>query len=184
MRHGAEDPATARRLTRPSLLRRRPIVQRCPTGGEAVIFRPVVQGPMATALPRSRSHVPSPGRFGRTTARYVDRPQAPMEFRHRPGTAPGPADDRPSPLRAHAGDPTPITQVKVRTRAKSITGFSLSKPVPSFKTGYRFSSSRLTSLVFSLVDDCAGDFEQHFLFETATVCICFGIMLLFKSHVS
>ena len=31
-----------------------------------------------------------------------------------------------------AGDPTPITQVKVRTRAKSTTGFSLSKPVPGF----------------------------------------------------
>ena len=61
-----------------------------------------------------------------------------MGSRHRPGTAPGPADDRPSTLRAPAGDPTPITQVKVRTRAKSNTGFSLSKPVPGFKTGYRF----------------------------------------------
>jgi len=36
--------------------------------GEAVIPRPVVRGPMAAALPLSRSHVPSPGRFGRTTA--------------------------------------------------------------------------------------------------------------------
>jgi len=54
---------------------------------------------------------------------------------------------RPVTLRAPAGDPTPITKVKVRTRAKSITGFSLSKPVPGFKTGYRFSGSRLTSLV-------------------------------------
>ena len=71
-----------------------------------------------------------------------------MGSRNRPGTAPGPADDRPSTLRAPAGDPTPITQVKVRIRAKSITGFSLSKPVPGFKTGYRFSSSRLTSLIF------------------------------------
>jgi len=52
----------------------------------------------------------------------------------------------PLPLRAPAGDPTPITQVKVRTRAKSITGFSLSKPVSGFKTGYRFSGSRLTFL--------------------------------------
>ena len=66
-----------------------------------------------------------------------------MGSRHRPGTAPGPADDRPSTLRAPADDPTPITQLKVRTRAKSITGFSLSKPVPGFKTG-----SRLTSLVW------------------------------------
>ena len=69
-----------------------------------------------------------------------------MGSRHRLGTAPGPAGDRPSPLRAPAGDPTLITQVKVRTRAKSITGFSLSKAVPGFKTGYRFSGSRLTSL--------------------------------------
>ena len=69
-----------------------------------------------------------------------------MASRHRPGTAPGPADDRPSPLRAPAGNPAPIAQVKERTRAKSITGFSLSKPVPGFKTGYRFSGSRLTSL--------------------------------------
>jgi len=101
---------------------------------------------MAAALPRSRSHVPSPGRFGRATASYVDRPQAPMKFRQRPVTAPGPAGNRPSPLRAPAGDPTPVTQVKVHTRAKSITGFSLSKPVPGFKTCYRFSGSRLTSL--------------------------------------
>ena len=69
--------------------------------------------------------------------------------RHRPGTAPGQADDRPSTLRAPAGDLTPITQVKVRTRAKSITGFSLSKPVPGFKTGDRFTGSRLTSLIIS-----------------------------------
>jgi len=64
-------------------------------GGEAVIPRPIVRGSMAAALPRSRSHVPSPGRFGRTTASYVDRPQAPMEFCQRPGTAPGPAGDTP-----------------------------------------------------------------------------------------
>jgi len=66
---------------------------------------------------------------------------------HRPGTtAPGPAGNRPSTLRAAAAIETPIIQVKVRTRAKSITGFSLSKPVPGFKTGYRFTGSRLTSL--------------------------------------
>ena len=106
-----------------------------------MIPRPVVRGPIAVALPRT-----VPCRFGHTTAGYVDRPQAPMELRHRPGTAPGPAGNRPSPLRAPTGDPTPITQVKVRTRAKSITGFSLPKPVPGFKTGYRFSGSRLTSL--------------------------------------
>jgi len=72
-----------------------------------------------------------------------------MGSRHRPGTAPGPADDRPSTLRAPAGNATPITQVKVCTRAKSITGFSLSKLVPGFNTGYRFTGSRITSLVLS-----------------------------------
>ena len=70
-----------------------------------------------------------------------------MESRHRPGTAPGPASDRPSLFAPPTGDPTPITQVKVRTRMKPITGFSLSKPFPGFKTSYRFSDSRLTSLV-------------------------------------
>ena len=70
-----------------------------------------------------------------------------MGSHHRPGTAPGPADDSLSALRTPAGDPTLITQVKVRTRVKSITGFSLSKPVTGFKTGYRFSGSRLTSLI-------------------------------------
>ena len=74
-----------------------------------------------------------------------------MGSRHLPGTVPGPADDRPSTLRAPAGDPTPIAQVKVRTRAKPITGFSLSKPVPGFKTGYRFAGSRLTSLIAMLI---------------------------------
>ena len=62
------------------------------------------------------------------------------------GNGAGSGQWSPLPLRAPAGDPTPITQVKVRTRAKSITGFSLSKPVPGFKTGYLFSGSRLTSL--------------------------------------
>ena len=112
--------------------------------GEAVISRPVVRGPMAIALPRSRSPVPSPGRFGHTTAGYVDRPQA--------GWGPVIGRWSPLPLRAPAGDPTPIAQVKVHTRAKSITGFSLSKPVPSFKTGYRFSGSRLTSLFIMCIE--------------------------------
>jgi len=115
-------------------------------GGEAVIPRPVVRGPMVVVLPRSRSPVLRPGRFGHATTDYVDRPQAALGSRHRLGTAPGPAGDRPSPLRAPAGDPTLITRVKVRTRAKSTTGFSLSKLVPGFKSGYRFSGCRLTSL--------------------------------------
>jgi len=97
---------------------------------------------MAVVLPRSRSPVPAPAVLG-VPLPTVDRLQAALGSRHwpgtapgpAPGTAPGPAGDRPSPLRASAGDPTPITQVKVRTPAKSTTGFSLSKPVPGFKTG-------------------------------------------------
>jgi len=42
-----------------------------------------------------------------------------MGSRHRPETALGPAGDLPCPLHAPACDPTPITQLKVRTRAKS-----------------------------------------------------------------
>jgi len=128
VRHGAGDPAAARRFTRPSLPR-----SAASDGGEVVIPRPVVWGPMAVVLPRSCSPV-SPGRFGRATADYVDRLQAALgpvigreRRRVRPVIAPPP------------DDPTPITQVKVRTRAKSTTGFSLSKPVPGFKTGYRLS---------------------------------------------
>jgi len=91
---------------------------------------------MAVVLPRSRCPRTRPGRFGRTTAGYVDRLQAPIEFRHRTGTAPGLAGD--TPFAPPPAIQLQITQVKVRTRAKSITGFSLSKPVPGFKTGYRF----------------------------------------------
>jgi len=69
---------------------------------------------MAVALPRT---LPRP--FWRATAGYVDRPQAAMGSRYRLGTAPDPAGNHLSPIRAPAGDPTPITQVKVRTRAKS-----------------------------------------------------------------
>ena len=90
-RHPVSDrvpPATARRFTRPSLP--------CPAasdGWEAVIPRPVVWGLVAVVLPRSCSPVPLPGRFGRATADYVDRLQAALGSRHRPGTAPGPAGD-------------------------------------------------------------------------------------------
>ena len=98
--------------------------------GEAVIPRPVVRGPMAVALPRSRSpRTLPPDGFERATAGYVDRPQA--------GWGPVIGRER---RRVRPIDPTPITQVKVRTRAKSITSFSLSKPVPGFKTGYRLTS--------------------------------------------
>ena len=82
-------------------------VQRRPTG-EAVIPRPIVRGPMAVVLPWSCFPVPPPGRFGLATADYVDRPQVAMGSRHRPGTAPGPASDRPTPRRRsnsdHAGE--------------------------------------------------------------------------------
>ena len=77
-------------------------------GGDSLAHRPGADG-------RRTFPVAPPGRFGCTTASYVDCPQAAMGSRYRPGTAPGPASDRPSPLRTPAGDPTPITQVKVRT---------------------------------------------------------------------
>jgi len=83
-------------------------------GGEQVIPRPVVRGPMAGALPRSRSPVPLSGRFGRATAGYVDRPQAAMGSLHRPGTAPGPTGDRPSPFA-----PPPAIQLRSRTRTQA-----------------------------------------------------------------
>jgi len=114
-------------------------------GGDSPARRPGADGRFVSPVMLPRT---SPGRFGRATADYVDRPQAALGSHYRPGTAPGPAGDRPSPLlRASAVYPTPITQVKVRTRAKSTTGFSLSKPVPGFKSGYRFSDCRLTSLI-------------------------------------
>ena len=100
------DPAAARRFTRPSprdVDRLSSGVRR--EGGEAVIPRPVVRRPMAVALLRSLS----PNRFERATAGYVDRPQAAMESRHRPGTAPGPARDRPSPFA-----PPPAIQLRSR----------------------------------------------------------------------
>jgi len=77
-------------------------------GSDSPASRPGADG-------RCTPPVPSPGRFGRATAGYVDRPQVAMGSRYLPGTAPGPAGDRPSP----PGDPTLITQVKIRTRAKS-----------------------------------------------------------------
>jgi len=52
--------------------------------------------PGAIVLPQSRSPVPYRP-FWACTADYVDRPQAALRSRHRPGTAPGPAGDCPSP---------------------------------------------------------------------------------------
>jgi len=74
---------------------------------------------MAVALPRSRSPRILPRPFWAATAGYVDRPQAamhPVIGRERRRVRPVIA---PPPLRATAGDPTPIMQVKVRTWAKS-----------------------------------------------------------------
>jgi len=141
-------PGPACRFTCPSIPRRRLTVQRCPMGGGGGDSRPIVRGPMAVAFPSRAPPVPS-------TPTVLGAPLPAMLMsaggdgvRHRPEMAPGPPGDRPYlPLRAPTSDPTPITQVKVRTRAKSITGFSLSEPVPGFKTGYRFSGSRLTSLI-------------------------------------
>jgi len=109
VRLSAGDPVASRRFTCPSRLRRRPIVQRRPTGGggDSPARRPGADGRCSSpvALPRTLT----PGRFGRAAAGYVDCPQAAMVSRHRPGTAPGPAGDR-----APAGDPTPITLVKLQ----------------------------------------------------------------------
>jgi len=126
-------------------------VQRCPPGGgEAVIPRLVVRGPMAVALPRSRSpRTLHPGCFWARHCRLCWSSSGADGVPSSAGNGAG--SGRWHPLRAPASDPTPITQVKVRTRAKSITGFSLSKPVPGFKTGYQFSGSCLTSLVTTLL---------------------------------
>ena len=63
---------------------------------EAVIPRPVVRGADGRcASPVAIPPYPPLCRFGRNTAGYVDRPQAAMGSRHRPGTAPGPAGDPP-----------------------------------------------------------------------------------------
>jgi len=131
VRHGAGDPAAARRFMRPSLPR--------PMGGRRWFPGPSSGGRWPLCFPGHAPPYP-PGSFGHATADYVDRSQAALGSRHLPGTAPGPAGDRPSTLCASAGDPTPITQVKVRTRAKSTTGFSY------FQTAYRFSGCCLTSL--------------------------------------
>ena len=144
------DPATARRFTRPSPPRRRPIVQRYPTGGGRRWFPgPSSAGRWPLHFPGRAPPVPSPWRFWARNCRLC------WSSAGGDGVPPlagnGAGSGRWSPLHhSHpAGDPTPITQVKVRTRAKPITSFSLSKPVPGFKTDYRFSGSRLTSLLVS-----------------------------------
>ena len=109
-----------------------------------MILRPVVRGPMAVVLPRSCSSVPPPpGRFGRATADYVDRPQAALGSRHRLGTAPGPAGDRPSPF-------APRRRSSFDHTGKSSYSGEIDYRFLTFQTGSRFSGSRLTSLVQDL----------------------------------
>ena len=98
--------------------------------GEAVIPRPVVRGPMAVALPRSRSPVPSPGRFGCASAGCVDCPQA-MGTRHRPGTAPGPAGDRLPPF-------APSTATHARTYSGEIESLDRDQGIATVVPEMRF----------------------------------------------
>jgi len=115
--HGAGDPAAARRFTPPSRPRRRPIVQRCPTegGGDSPVRRPGADGCCASpvAIPRTLP----PAVLG------APLPAMLIVRRRRWGPVIGREQRRVrlviAPPHAPAGDPTPITQVKVRTRAKS-----------------------------------------------------------------
>ena len=119
--------APRRRFTRPSLPR-----PAASDGGrgEAVIPRPVVRGPMTAVLTRSRSPILPPANLG------VPLPTMLIVRRRRWGPVIGRERRRvrpviaPSPLCAPAGDPTPITPVKVRTRAKSTTGFHFPNQFP------------------------------------------------------
>ena len=77
--------------------------------------------------------IPSPG--------YVDHPQASLGSHCRPGTAPGPAGDCPSPSRPCRRS---ITQVKVRTRAKSRVSIETRELRLSFGNAI---SRELTSLI-------------------------------------
>ena len=95
---------------------------------------------MAVVLPRSRSPVPSPAILGvllPTMLIVQERRWGPVIGRERRRVRPVIA---PPPFAPLAGDPTPITitHVKVRTRAKSTTGFSLSKPFPDLNLATGF----------------------------------------------
>ena len=99
VRHGAGDPATARRFKRASP---RDIdwlssdVRREGGGGDSPARHPRADSRCTSpvALPRTLH----PDRFEHATAGYVDRPQAGWGSRHRPGTAAVPAVDRPFPF--------------------------------------------------------------------------------------
>jgi len=114
--HGARDPAAARRftpITRPSRLRRRPIVQRRLKGGGGDSPARCSGGRWPLRFPGRDPPVPPPAVLGvplpamlivrrRQWGHIIDRER----LRVRSVTPP-------------AGDPTPITQVKLRTLAKS-----------------------------------------------------------------
>jgi len=142
VRHGARDPAAARRFTRPSFPR--PAASDGGGGGDSPARRPGADGRCVSPVTLPRTPRP----FWECHCRLCWSSAGGVGVTSSAGNGAGSGRWSPlPPSPAPAGDPTPITQVKVRTRAKSTTGFSLSKPVPGFKTGYRFSGSRITSLI-------------------------------------
>jgi len=77
-------------------LRHRPIVQRCPTGGRRWFPGPSSGGRWPLHFPGRAPTYPPPAVLGAPLpAMLIVRRRPPMEFRHRPGTAPGPAGDTP-----------------------------------------------------------------------------------------
>jgi len=103
-------------------------VQRRPTGGggDSPTRRPGADGHCASPVTLPRN---PPVRFGRATADYVDRPQAALVSRHRPGTAPGPSGDRPSPL---------LWRSNSNHAGKSSYSGEIDYRFLSFQTGSRF----------------------------------------------
>ena len=62
-------------------------------GGDSPARRPGADGRCASPVVLPHTSPPPTA-----NASYVDHPQAAMRSHHRPGTAPGPAGDRPSPF--------------------------------------------------------------------------------------
>jgi len=101
------------------------------------------RSPIIRCIPQSRSPIPS-------TPAVLEAPLPAMLMsaggdgvRHRPGTAPGPAGDRPYlPLRAPAGDPTPITQGDIDYRFLTFqTGSRFQNRLPVFRFPFNISSA-------------------------------------------
>jgi len=92
-------------------------------GGSGDSPAPSSAVPMAAALSPSRSPVPSPRPFWARNCWLCWLSAGGYGVPSPAGNGAGSGRWSPLPLRAPAGNPTPITQVKVRTRAKSITGF-------------------------------------------------------------